>query len=80
MSEMIDRVAAAIDAAGEYACHDGKLPAHEDMMDKLSRAAIEALREPTPAMLHAAWKSNWQGLSHDIAITAWRAMIDEALK
>jgi len=44
--DQVERVARAIDKAGEYACHEGNLPAHEDMMKTLARAAIAAMPEP----------------------------------
>jgi hypothetical protein len=50
---------------------------------KVARAAIEAMREPTKAMLVGArdWsiQKNGQGVGNDQATECWRAMIDVAL-
>lgn len=45
----------------------------------LARAAIEAMREPTEAML-AATNREWDGRMSFRSTGAWQAMIDEALK
>lgn len=79
MSEMIERVAKAIMTANDqstgirfsYLCHD------------MARAAIEAMREPTRAMVEAAHdKLDWgypDGVDANFYV-AWEEMIDEALK
>lgn len=73
MSEMIERVARAIDEASQP-------PGQKDykvLMKNAARAAIEAMREPTMDMESAA--SNWQGAQMTYS-DVWRAMIDAALK
>lgn len=76
MSEMIERVAKAIrlrDTTDEFA---------------MARAAVEAMREPTKAMIIAGCENNptcWNentddGFAADVANDVYRAMIDEALK
>jgi len=66
MSEMVDRVAMAL--RGQK-IGTKVLWTYED----LARAAIEAMREPTDAMVMA---TDHAGDIYD----AWRDMIDEALK
>ena len=74
MSEMIERVAAAIRDAEQMHWND------------MARAAIEAMREPTDEMRAAVENdaSIQHGLDdcnqHDIPDEAWRLMIDAALK
>jgi hypothetical protein len=82
MSEMIERVARALDE-----CHDPSSWHPYDFWDhdfalELARAAIEAMREPTDAMKQAG-----DDFSGNLAIThdasgegTWQAMIDAALK
>jgi hypothetical protein len=71
MSEMVERVAAAIMASpgGTY---------------DAARAAIQAMREPTGGMLVAKWSVRWPAsLSARAPSTnqaVWSAMIDAALK
>lgn len=76
MSEMVERVAKAI------AMHWGCAPQTYDLNPDVrkdwagyARAAIEAMREPTPNMILA-------GMETDAEMTAiaYRAMIDAALK
>lgn len=75
MSEMIDRVARALkDQAGE----DHALPSWAVM----ARAAIEAMREPTPNMISAGanacrFQSDWPETA---VANAWPDMIEAALK
>ena len=71
MTEMIERVARAIaqclNEPGQCSYSD------------IARAAIEAMREPTEAMI----KEGAYGSGEDsagVACGAWKAMIDEALK
>ena len=71
MNEMIERVTDAI----RVACHDydpRKGPFHQI----LARAALEAMREPTEAMLDAAWYKAQSPSAQE----AWRVMINEALR
>lgn len=63
--DMIDKVAAAIMTAQ---AHGGNLGAQ-------ARAAIEAMREPTPEMIESAWA---EALGEDAA-GVWRDMIEAAL-
>jgi hypothetical protein len=65
MSEMIDKVAIAISGA----------PFASAASRRKAIAAIEAMREPTPAMLGAANRNN-----HPRDEDTWNTMIDEALK
>lgn len=86
MSEMVERVARALCVA------DGCDPDHEsaDPIDtgiKLwtryvrdASAAIEAIREPTKAMIQAAYDSSLDDDERFDAHEIWQAMIDEALK
>jgi len=69
--EMIDRVMKAIDAASTY----GEGPRWKQELPGLARAAIEAMREPTPAMSDAAAATPGQMSYADV----WRSMIDAAL-
>ena len=80
-SEMVDRVAKAINAAGMAWLAKHMLAKHITMTwdvpdEVFARAAIEAMREPTPEMTKAAWAKYEQGHLK----TAWRLMIDEAMK
>lgn len=68
MNEMIERVAKAIGKT-VYETDRGGLTGWD--ANAVARAAIEAMREPTEAMLEAA--------SGSIARWAWPAMIDAAL-
>lgn len=63
--EMVERVGQALGALLEDWAH-GKVTTAD-----LSRAAIQAMREPTGAMTKAAWVEG--------ADEVWRAMIDTAL-
>lgn len=68
MSEMVERVATAIEAR---VSQPGQC-SYQDM----ARATFEAMREPTEAMIEAAWAD---ALAED-AKGVWQEMIDEALK
>lgn len=72
MSEMVERVALAMQEKAEGPTHGnfGERP-HESYV-KLARAAIAAMREPTEAMLERG--------DHGTSADGWAAMIDEALK
>jgi len=74
MSEMIDRVAKAI-----------ALQSHTEnpCLEDLARRAIEAMREPTSAMLEAEPDDDGEFSKENSIFHArqfWQAMIDEALK
>jgi hypothetical protein len=76
MSEMVERVARAIEAAREanpYMWHPDTEPAR--MYESIARAAIEAMREPTEEMLAVMRRKRLMG---DRA--AYIAGIDAALK
>jgi hypothetical protein len=75
MSEMIERVAMAIRGACDPHVADS-------MCEVAARAAIEAMREPTEAMLTCAERAvgDLQNFGPHEARVALTAMIDEALK
>lgn len=81
MSEMIERVARAICRSGICGPRE-----HLDEQENLNwrkfeleaRAAIEAMREPTPDMLYAGAQT-YQGITFS-GVPSWTAMIDAALK
>jgi hypothetical protein len=68
MSEMIERVARAIDRAISEQ--------HDPTPGYLARAAIQALRNPTREMLERGYENNFGYYPTQ----AWQAMIDEVLK
>lgn len=70
MSEMSERIAKAL--RGSWP----SLPVEAG--DMLARAALEAMREPTEAMITAGDKAGILGTRGSWAV--WKAMIDEALK
>lgn len=74
MSEMVERAAAALFAMDvvQWRRHS---PEFRATAEKDVRRMIEAMREPTDAMVHAGTHDE-VGLSESI----WRSMIDEALK
>ena len=75
MSGMVERIARAIYAVGPGYLDEGRISD-----EVLARAAIEAMREPTPEMIKA-WGNtpnigmNWEDYARD----KWRAMIQAAL-
>ena len=85
MSEMIERVARAIAGAMEQ---NGGAPYDLYIRNKHSkmilydqaRAAIEAMREPTEAMVESADRATLPHVGPDDCLDAHKAMIDEALK
>lgn len=83
MSEMVEKVARAIccPRGCDYADYDGKGICALDQLknyEDRARAAIAAMREPTDAMIYAAYRSlRDDGL---VASEVWPAMIDECLK
>lgn len=81
MSEMVERVALAMQAALEGAPgdFDGERP--HSPYPKLARAAIKAMREPTRGMLKATDSIMGGGFqnSHSDQET-WEAMIEAALE
>lgn len=76
MSEdMVERVARAIAYAVSLQSDSGVPPKWSEWRDE-ARAAIEAMREPTPDMFLAAEKA---GISFQTQQRVWPAMIDAAL-
>lgn len=84
MSEMTERVAQAIKAAGDE-CY-GKGMNVSDACNILARAAIAAMREPTETMVEVGFTEASDsvrgdtGPDADIAQRVWRVMAHEALK
>lgn len=81
MSEMIERVARAIAATiGDYSEGAGWLGeiTHEIGLRKAG-AAIEAMREPTDAMLFVG-SNDEAGFTARNLQESWQLMVDEALK
>jgi len=79
MSEMVERVAKAI----HQERFGGKLiwghyPDSEKACLEEARAAVEAMREPTESMISKGYDHVDYGGAH--IESAWRAMVDEALK
>jgi hypothetical protein len=72
MSEMVERVAKAI-ASERVRRSNLSSPSAEIEEVAFARAAIAAMREPTPEMINSVWASSGD-------ILAWKAFIDEALK
>jgi hypothetical protein len=75
MSEMVERVARAMFIA-EQAWRRTPVPGTV-LNVVMARAALEAMREPTEGMINAA---DPHGIIMADFQTAWRDMIDEALK
>jgi hypothetical protein len=83
MSEMVERVAIAIESArNEFFERGGK--GCGSISEFQARAAIEAMREPTEAMSARADAIDSRGVDDEPinpeADYAYRAMIDEALR
>lgn len=85
MSEMVERVARALaDLDADY--EPDEILEGDDFpfwqyFKHDARVVIAAMREPTEAMLHAAWAvydDDWCGETN--ALNMWQAQIDEALK
>jgi hypothetical protein len=88
MSEMVDRVAQAILAVNvpranwDYCKSVPDHPLYTQSIE-LARAAIEAMREPTEAMIEAgstAADHEFGTIGLEAAKEAWNLMIDEALR
>lgn len=73
MSEIVERVARAIEAVDRSLWVGENRKAY---FESAARAAIEAMRGPTEAMLDAATPD----MSNGEKLWIWQAMIDEALK
>jgi hypothetical protein len=96
MSEMVERVARALHAqyhgammaggaaeTAEVAWKRADASGDHDQWRAEARAAIEAMREPTDAMIEAAVTADAAEPIHfgaHEAIAMWRAMIDAAVK
>lgn len=95
MNEMVERVARAICTEQPGCKIGGRSPDDRNTLRGTplwmsfaseARAAIAALREPTEAMIDAAWPLVADSLgadraaSREIATAVWIAMIDQALK
>jgi len=92
MSEMIERVARAIEdaltkevaAIGGYMDSGGaQVVTVEASIDLsvIARAAIEAMRRPTEAMTDAGIEASvLEGAPHHTGAAAWDSMIDKALQ
>lgn len=86
MTTMIERVALALHQASDKPeirvagmnlnAWDALLPNEKRLFREAARAALEALRHPTPEMLLAA---EWDSLAQDAA-GVWREMIGAALR
>lgn len=83
MSEMIERVAKAIcgnqPGAGGCGCKTHERPACDDFR-WMAHAAIQALREPTEAMIVSGWATQTEPVYPTSTVDVWQAMIDEALR
>ena len=79
--ETIERVARAICVANdsEPDAPNGAVGPLWKLYDADARAAIKAMREPTDEMIRSGAEGSGED-SDCVAICAWRAMIDEALK
>jgi hypothetical protein len=73
--DMIERVAAAI-LAKRYENDGGRFATHPEHDLALARAAIEAMREPTEAMVRHAYAA----MEDDTPPESYRNMIDAALR
>jgi hypothetical protein len=79
MAEQVEKVKAAI--AEKFApAIDFKAPYAKVMLDMAARAAIEAMREPTEAMVDAGAVAEGDGNLAVQARSLWDAMIDAALR
>lgn len=83
MSEMVKRVALALYRFNHP--RDALMPRHHEGVELEdyygdARAAIAAMREPTPAMRSAAFNSEPDDEGFHLFGREWEAAIDEALK
>ncbi len=84
MSEMVESVAKAMAEQGQ--AHTKWEDCAETFREKMraqARAAIEAMREPTPAMVDAGYEADNgedRHLGERGARDCWRLMVDAALK
>jgi hypothetical protein len=89
VSEMVEQVARAISDARQVRAYGRVLTMWRapEMSESIieerlgdARAAIAAMREPTQAMIEAAYNEVGQDTDHFQIAAAWQAMIDEMLK
>lgn len=82
MSEMIDRLAVVLDPIAMEGCGEQGCEYCNCARTKLRKKAaglIGAMREPTPKMIQAGSIGSGED-SNAVALGAWQAMVDEALK
>lgn len=79
MSEMIERVARGIFASQEWPEFHPAYEVSSEIFEIAARAAIEAMREPTQAMLQEGASGSGED-SEATALGAWETMIDAALQ
>lgn len=81
VSEMVERVAAAMAVCGQsHTSWDQCADNFKDEMRRKARAAIEAMREPTPEIIEALERLlDIQGHSHTPK-ESWALLVDEALR
>lgn len=77
MTTMVERVAKAI--MPEAFIFGEEARAKQPIAFERARAAIEAMRDPTEAMIDAGADGSGEG-STRVALGAWADMIEEALK
>ncbi len=88
MSEMLDRIARAIDPDrfDEFQTHDDTCPdcrAGREAVRARARKVLDALREPTEAMMWAGYneyEAEKDSILGPAPVPMWRAMIDRALQ
>ena len=81
LSEIVDRVAKAIHADRSIGREwESEAPTMREFYTLCAKSAIEAMREPTIAMLNAAGYVDPERLSVCMGRVDWVRMIDEALK
>jgi hypothetical protein len=76
---MVERVIGAMKAAVDLPDDPNVHPGRFVSLEKLARAAIMEMREPTDAMIEAS-NQEWDGRMSHRSSGAWQAMIDEALR
>lgn len=81
MSEMVERVAAAMRAVAEYEDANWGEPARNiENWPEIARAAIEALKVPTDAMIEAGDNATTLDSLPDVFLAQWQAALDAALR
>ena len=82
MTDMIERVAKAIAEHGGSnwdSCLKAPGQRMAGMYRAMARAAIEAMREPTPEVLKGMWRRNDDNDSEQATLANWQDAIDAAL-